>query len=109
MLEKHGHTVSSLQGEPFSAALMGLCLGGHQSQSRLRLRRRGLNLSLNLTNSLGSQGKEKPGRYESRRTEISPSPSLRPRLRARFFKEGNFPGWEFPPLPKRGTKGDLAQ
>jgi hypothetical protein len=52
MLEKHRHTVSSLRGEPFPAALNGPlpCRPPNSRglRSRLRLRRGGLNLNLNL-------------------------------------------------------------
>jgi hypothetical protein len=77
MLEKHRHTVSSLRGEPFLAALNGPlpCRPPPDPlQSRLFLPsgpERKLNVSLERGlhgSPLGSQ-ERKPGRYESRRTE----------------------------------------
>ena len=77
MLEKRVHTVSSLRGEPFPAALNGPlpCRPPPDPLQRCLFLPSGPERNVNVSLSAASMAhpsarrKEKPGRYESRRTE----------------------------------------
>jgi hypothetical protein len=78
MLEKRRHTVSSLRGKPFPAALNGPlpCRPPPDPLQRCLFLPSGPERNLNVSLSAASMAppsarrREKPGRYESRRTEI---------------------------------------